>query len=189
LRSVPCWLLEDTILERIAGEIFTPEYIRAEVARANALLAQRGEDRERQMRLLEAAEARARNALDHLARFIAAHCGNPVIEEHYRATDREWKLATAALQTARAERRQARPLKVTEADAQEYASNLVVHMHEGDVALRRRFLAAFIKRVVVYDEDGMIELTDAPALGALNAAKGSANSGGRKSPSRWSECD
>ena len=44
-------------------------------------------------------------------------------------------------------------------------------MHDSDVTLRRRFLAAFIKRVVVYDADGVIELTDAPALGALNAAK------------------
>jgi DNA invertase Pin-like site-specific DNA recombinase len=189
LRSVPCWLLEDTIFERVAGEIFTPEYIRAEVTRANAVLAARGGDRERQLRLLEAAEARARNALENLARFIAANGGNSVIEEHYRVADREWKLASAALQSARAERRQTRPLKVTEADAREYASNLVAHMHEGDVALRRRFLAAFIKRVVIYDDDGVIELTDSPSLGALNVAKRPENSGGWKSPSRWSECD
>jgi hypothetical protein len=186
LRSVPCWLLEDTILERIAGEIFTPEYLRAEVTRANAMLAARGGDRERQLRLLEAAEARARNALENLARFIATNGGNSVIEEHYRVADREWKLASAALQSARAERRQARPLKVTDADAREYASSLEAHMHEGDVALRRRFLAAFIKRVVVCDDDGVIELTDTPALGALNAAQGPESSGRRKSPSRWS---
>ena len=169
-----------------SAQIFTPEYIRAEVTRANAVLAARGGDRERQLRLLEAGEARARNALENLARFIAANGGNPVIEEHYRVADREWKLASAALQSARTERRQARPLKVTEADAREYASNLVAHMHEGDVALRRRFLAAFIKRVVVYDDDGVIELTDSPALGALNVAKRPENSGGRKSPSTQS---
>jgi hypothetical protein len=52
-------------------------------------------------------------------------------------------------------------------------------MHEGDTALRRRFLLAFIKRVVVYDDDGVIELIDSPALGASNVAKRPENSGGR----------
>jgi hypothetical protein len=110
-----------------------------------------------------------------------------VIEEHYRAADRQWKLAAAAVQSARSERRQARPLKITEADAFDYASNLKAHMHEGDVSLRRRFLAVFIKRAVVYDDDGVIELTDAPALGALSTAEGIVNGGGRKRPSPWSE--
>src|SRR5262249_27934034 len=59
--------------------------------------------------------------------------GNHVTEEHYRAADREWKLAAAAVQSARSERRQARPLKITEADALDYTNNLVAHMHEGDV--------------------------------------------------------
>ena len=46
--------------------------------------------------------------------------------------DREWRLASAALAVARAKQRQPRPLRVTEAEAEHYAANLVMHLQEGD---------------------------------------------------------
>jgi DNA invertase Pin-like site-specific DNA recombinase len=93
LRSMPCWLLEQSIIERIQQEIFTPEYIRSEVARANAILGRQDGNGERAVRQAAAAEAKARTGLQHLAQFVAAHGANPIIEEQYRVADREWRLA------------------------------------------------------------------------------------------------
>jgi hypothetical protein len=59
---------------------------------------------------------------------------------------------------------------VTEDEAVTYAAHLADHVREGDVAERRRFLAAFVRRIVVYDHDGVIELTDDPALSALRSS-------------------
>jgi alkanesulfonate monooxygenase SsuD/methylene tetrahydromethanopterin reductase-like flavin-dependent oxidoreductase (luciferase family) len=166
---VTCDLLDRTIIECIRGEIFTTEYIRSEVARANALLAEHQSSSKRTIHLAEQAEAAARKALENLASFVAAHGANPVIEERYRTADREWRAASTRLATARAERRVSRQLHVTEEDARQYATDLVVHMQEGDVRLRRQFLAAFIKRIVLFDTEGIIELAEQPALNALRS--------------------
>ncbi len=170
LRSVTSNLLDRTIVERIRGEIFTPEYIRSEVAQANALLAEQQGASKHTLQIAEQAEATARKALDNLANFIAANGANPVIEERYRLADREWRLAMTRLSAAQAERRATRPLQVTETEATSYAHDLVTHMQDGDIRLRRQFLAAFVKRIVLYDTEGIIELVEQPALDALRAA-------------------
>jgi DNA invertase Pin-like site-specific DNA recombinase len=169
LRSVTCDLLDRTIVECIRGEIFTPEYIRSEVARANAQLAEQQGSSKRAVQMAEQAEATARKALDNLASFIAANGANPVIEERYRVADREWRSATARLTAARAERRATRPLQVGETEATAYAHDSAEHMQEGDIRLRRQFLAAFIKRIVLYDTEGTVELVEQPALDALRS--------------------
>lgn len=83
LRSVVCRLLEQTVIERVREEIFTPDYIRAEVARANTVLAARGGGFERQVRQAEVAEAAARKALENLGKFVAVHGPNSIIEGQY----------------------------------------------------------------------------------------------------------
>jgi hypothetical protein len=166
---VTCDLLDRSIVERIRGEIFTPEYIRSEVARANALLAEHQSSSKRTIHLAEQTEATARKALENLASFVAAHGANPVIEERYRAADREWRAASTRLAIARAERRGSRQLHVTEEDARQYAADLVAHMHEGDVRLRWQFLTTFIRRIVLYDTEGIIELAEQPALNAFRS--------------------
>ncbi|MGP3779930.1 hypothetical protein ACTWKD_14395, partial [Halanaerobium saccharolyticum] len=90
-----------TVIERIQGEIFTPDYIRSEVAHANALLAAQSGDHERTLRQAEAAEKKARQALERLTQFVASHATNAVVDEQYRLADREWRLASAALTEAR----------------------------------------------------------------------------------------
>jgi hypothetical protein len=132
------------------------------------------------LQIAEQAEATARKALDNLANFIAANGANPVIEERYRVADREWRLAMTRLTAAQAERRATKPLQVTETEATDYAHDLVAHMQGGDIRLRRQFLAAFVKRIVLYDTEGIIELVEQPALDALRAANtsDSENNGG-----------
>lgn len=171
LPSVSCRLLEDTVVERIRSELFTPEYIRAEVARANELLARHGGDHERTLRQAEAAEKTARRSLEHLGQFIAAHGGNAVIEDQYRAADREWRMAVAALSAARADQRLARPLRVTEAEAVSYAARLADHLRQGTIPARRQFLSSFVRRIVFYGDEGDIELTERPALDAAAASQ------------------
>jgi hypothetical protein len=56
--------LEQTVIERIREEFFTADYIREQVARAYALLAQSGHTHERQAH--EATEPRARKALENI---------------------------------------------------------------------------------------------------------------------------
>ncbi len=171
LRSVVSRLLDQTVVETIRDAIFTPDYIRTEVARANVALAERSGDAAHTLRQAEAAVASARKALENLARFVASHSSNPVMEEHYQSADREWRSATARLTAARAQRQDAKPLRVSEAEAQDYAANLAMHLQEGDIALRRRFLAAFIRRIVLYDEEGIIELAEQATLEALQAVE------------------
>src|SRR5262249_12341549 len=160
LRSVVCRLLEQTVIERLREAIFTPDYIKAEVAHATALLAAQPRESERKVRQAEAAEAVAREALENPGNFIARHGANAVIEGQYQGADRAWRLASAALAVARAEQHHIRPLRVAEAEAEHYVSNLVAHMQDGDVGLQRQFLAAFIRRIVRYDDEGMIELVE-----------------------------
>ncbi len=169
LRSVTCDLLDAAVVERLRDAIFTPAYIRSEVALANAQLREHEGSSTRAILLAEQAESAARKALDHLADFVAANGANPVVEERYRAADREWRLASAALAAARVERRASKPLVVCETDAQEYAANLVAHMQEGDMRLRRQFLATFIRRIVLYDTEGIIELSGQPTLDAMRS--------------------
>jgi DNA invertase Pin-like site-specific DNA recombinase len=172
LRYVSCRLLERTVIEQIRDQVLTPDYLREEVARANEILAQHGSDRQRQIQHAEAAEARARKALERLGGFIAAHGSNPVIEEQYRAADSAWRLATAELSEAKQVRRRFKPLTVTEVEAKRYAQELVTHMYDGDIEVRRKFIAAIIRRIVLNDEDGMIELVGSPALQALRTVTG-----------------
>jgi hypothetical protein len=171
LRSVVCRRLEDTVIETIRGAIFTPEYIQAEVAQANAALAERSGNAAHEVRQAESAVASARKALENLARFVASHSSNPIIDEQYQRADREWRSASAALTAARAQRQDTKPLRVTEAKAPDYAANLALHMQEGDIALHRRFLSAFIRRIVLCDVEGTIELTEQAAFEALHAVE------------------
>jgi hypothetical protein len=46
---------------------------------------------------------------------------------------------------------------------------MTLYMREGDIALHWRFLSAFIRRIVLYDEEGIIELTEHAAFDALHA--------------------
>jgi len=172
LRYVSCRLLERTVVERIRDQVLTPDYLQEEVARANEILAQHGNDRQRQVQHAETAEARARKALERLGGLIAAHGSNPVIEEQYRAADSAWRLATAERSEAKQVRRRLTPLTATEAEAKRYAQELVTHMYDGDIDLRRRFIAAIVRRIVLNDEDGMIELVGSPALQALRTVTG-----------------
>jgi hypothetical protein len=181
LRYVSCRLLERTVAERIREEIFTPEYIRAEVAQANALLAQRHSAEGRMLREAEAAELAARNAVENLGAFIAGHGANAIIEAQYAEADRAWRAALAAVAAAKAEQREhARPMRITEREAAFYAANLVEHLYDGDIALRRMFLASVIKRIVVFDEEGAIELVDQPATQALRTLNGEIGGNGEK---------
>ena len=134
-------------------------------------LAERSGDAAHTLRQAEAAVASARKALENLARFVASHSSNPVMEEHYQTANREWRSATARLAVARAQRQDAKPLRVSEAEARDYAANLAMHVQESDTALRRRFLAAFIRRIVLYDEEGIIELAEQATLEALRAVE------------------
>src|SRR5258707_13971072 len=93
------------------------------------------------------------------------------MEEHYQTANREWRSATARLAVARAQRQDAKPLRVSEAEARDYAANLAMHVQESDIALRRRFLAAFIRRIVLYDEEGIIELAEQATLEALRSVE------------------
>jgi hypothetical protein len=170
LPSVSCRLLENTVIERIRSELFTPEYIRAEVALANELLTTRDGDPDRRLRQAEAELKTARRALEHLGQFVAAHGGNPVIEEQYRTADRDWRIAVSGVSAAKAERRLARPLRVTEAEAVSYAAQLADHLREGSIQARRQFLSSFIQRIVLYGDEGDIELTEEPALDAVAMA-------------------
>src|SRR5262249_16129774 len=51
-------------------------------------------------------------------------------------------------------------------------------MREGDMRLRRQFLAGFVRRIVLYDTEGIIELTEQPSLTALRAVAPSDSLGG-----------
>jgi DNA invertase Pin-like site-specific DNA recombinase len=169
LRSVTCDLLDRTIIETIRGEIFTPAYIQAEVARANALLAEQAGSSQHAQERAERTAASARKPLENLASFIAVNGANPVIEEQYRIADRDWRLASAHVEAVRQKRRATKPLHVTEAEATTYARDLAAHLHDGGIKLRRRFLAAVIKRIVLYDTEGDVELAPQPALDALRS--------------------
>jgi hypothetical protein len=83
-----------------------------------------------------------------------------------------WRLATAELSSAKQERRRLKPITISDAEAERYARNLVEHMYDGDIHLRRKFISAIIRRIVLRDEEGEIELASAPALGALHAVSG-----------------
>jgi len=41
---------------------------------------------------------------------------------------------------------------------------------EGDLGARRQFLGAFIRRIVLHDHEGVIEMVGAPALEAVKAS-------------------
>jgi hypothetical protein len=129
-----------------------------------------GGDPERRLRQAEAALKTARRALEHLGQFIAAHGGNPVIEDQYRNADRDWRIAVAGVSAAKSERRLARPLRVSEAEAVSYAARLADHLREGTIQARRQFLSSFIRRIVFYGDEGDIELTEEPALDAVAIA-------------------
>ena len=189
LRSVPCWLLEQAIIECVCQTIFTSEYIVAEVKRTNELLAQQGGQYARTLRQTEAMESSARKSLERLGQFVASHGSNPIIEEQYQRADREWRLASAALTDARSKTKDARPVQVTVAEAEVYAANLLQHMYEGDVTLRRNFLGSIVKRIVVYDDKGTIELVEQPALAALRDGLGEENGTKQGTPKRSRRVD
>src|SRR5262249_20254763 len=112
---------------------------------------------------------------------IAGHGANAIIEAQYEEAERAWRIALATVAEARAVRQRAKPTRITEQEANLYAANLVEHLYDGDIELRRIFLASVVKRIVVFDDEGTIELVDRPATQALRALRG----GNRRASPRY----
>ena len=66
-----------------------------------------------------------------------------------------------------------RPVRqITLQEAQRYTERLSELMQVGDLTARQHFLAAMIRRVVVFEEEGVIELAPNSALNAIEAVSG-----------------
>jgi multidrug efflux pump subunit AcrA (membrane-fusion protein) len=134
LNSVPCWLLEQTLLDRLRTTILSPRFLIDAVARANQILSE--ESKGVQSKVQQAQK------LAHLGAFVAERGSNPILDQQYAEAERNWRIAQANVEAAKSRTQHARPISaITPQDAEHYASHVSELMLHGGMCARRDFLA------------------------------------------------
>ena len=162
LPRVPCWLLEETIIESLMTVALTPDYVMREIQSAQRLLDERRPQLDAEIARLEQEMIGKEAAVRELLRLIQKLGLSPLLEEEYQRANATWTSASTKLQALRDEARQDNPFQLTEAEVLAYLEDIRNTLRAGEVHTRQALLRRFVKQIILYEDHATLEYTFGP---------------------------
>jgi len=176
LPRVPCWLLEESIVQSLLADALTPTYLAQEVMTAQQMLDERRPHLEHEIARLEQETVQKESAVRELLRLIQKQGLSPILESEYQSANVAWTMAMAQLAALRKEAASSGTSDVGHAEIEAYLNDVRQVLKHGEIHVRQALLRRFVKQIVLYPNHATLEytfglsaLTPLPGFGGVDS--------------------
>ena len=149
---IPCWRLDTAVISLLRETVLTPDYVVAEVERANALLAQSDEGLDARLADAEHQVQVQRKKVEAVVELMGKKGVTAILEAQYDTANRAWLEATARLSAVKAQAKQAQTAHISGEDAQLYLDEMLMKLDSGSITKRQALVSHFVDCVEVYPD-------------------------------------
>jgi len=176
--QVACWRIDDVVLETVREQVLEPDYIKAEIERANARLMTKSADVSVQMRQVEQSVKEREKGVIALLKLVEKMGLTSVLEKQYGEANAAYLDAITRLAKLRSESVQSQVRQIAFADVQRSLDDFVKVLDEGTIRQKQELVRRFVERVYVYPERlhiklsfGLDEIIKLPELEVIRAGE------------------
>ncbi len=159
LPRVPCWLLEEAIVDSLISHALTPEYVMREVTEAQRQLDERRPHLDAEIAHAEQEAAEQEAAVRQLLKLIQKQGLSPVLEDEYERANKQHAHRVAQINALRNEAKQMQPLISSDADVQRYVRDIRSVLLTGETHARQELLRRFVRGITLYADHAELEYT------------------------------
>lgn len=152
LPSIPCWRLDEPVLQILKDTILTPEYIRVEVERANAMLSQSEHDIKGHLNEATRLVRERQRQVELIIDLIKRKGMTPILEHQYDTANTDWQSATSQLASLQSESAQSRARYLPLLDIGPKLEDIRIALDYAPIPERRELLRRFIDSILVFPD-------------------------------------
>ena len=152
LPRIPCWKLDEMVINVLKQTVLTTEYVRAEVNQANELLSKTDSDVEPQLQEASRFAKEQQKRVESIVELIGKKGVTAILEMQYDAANKAWLEAISRVESLKSKAQRGEQQYISLNEAYKYLDEMLVTLAGDNEREKQALISRFVERLDVFPE-------------------------------------